>query len=213
MALVVVLGASGDGPLGRERTTSGRSATEEASPAAGVAADSAPRDSGAGVSGTGGADRAAPAPAPEAAGKQAAPPVATAVAPAPDAGAIAPARARKVERSAVLALRTPDQDFERTTDASSRPSAASTGSSPARRSAPATSPAARRRSSCGFPTERLDRALAALSKLGHVTERNQSLQDITASFTSAQERLTDARAERRGLLRALARATTQNQIA
>ena len=31
-----------------------------------------------------------------------------------------------------------------------------------------------------IPTERLDRALAALSKLGHVTERNQSLQDITS---------------------------------
>lgn len=64
-----------------------------------------------------------------------------------------------------------------------------------------------------IPTGRLDDALAALSKLGHVVERTQNLEDITGSFTSVQDRLSDARAERRGLLRALARATTQAQIA
>ncbi len=212
VALVVVLGASGDD---RSAGTNdfGSVATEEASPAAGVAADSAPRDSGAGVSGTGGADRSAPAPAPEAAGKQAAPPVATAVAPAPDAGAIAPARARKVERSAVLALRTPDQDFERTTDAVIATVGRFDGIVASSQIGASDVAGGEASFELRIPTERLDRALAALSKLGHVTERNQSLQDITASFTSAQERLTDARAERRGLLRALARATTQNQIA
>ena len=96
---------------------------------------------------------------------------------------------------------------------SSPPSGASTASSRARRSAPATPPAARRRSTCASRPSGSTSALAALSKLGHVTERSQSLQDITGSFASAQERLTDARAERRGLLRALGRATTQNQIA
>ncbi|MEA2154899.1 MAG: hypothetical protein QOE11_1039 [Solirubrobacteraceae bacterium] len=63
-----------------------------------------------------------------------------------------------------------------------------------------------------IPTARLDEALAALSKLGHVAERHQSLEDITGSFTSAQDRLSDARAERRGLLRALGRATTKAQL-
>ncbi|MGH2839281.1 MAG: DUF4349 domain-containing protein [Solirubrobacteraceae bacterium] len=63
-----------------------------------------------------------------------------------------------------------------------------------------------------IPTSRLDDALAALSKLGHVAERRQDLQDITAAFTSTRERLTDARAERRGLLRALGNATTEAQI-
>ncbi len=63
-----------------------------------------------------------------------------------------------------------------------------------------------------IPTARLDAALAALSKLGHVANRTQDLQDITSSFTSVQDRLSDARAERRGLLRALGRASTQAQI-
>jgi hypothetical protein len=64
-----------------------------------------------------------------------------------------------------------------------------------------------------IPTDRLDDALGALSKLGHVVERHQQLDDITGSFTSAQDRLSDARAERRGLLKALGRASTQRQIA
>ena len=51
-----------------------------------------------------------------------------------------------------------------------------------------------------IPTDRLDDALAALSKLGHVAQRSQNLVDITGSFTSVQDRLSDARAERRGLL-------------
>jgi hypothetical protein len=63
-----------------------------------------------------------------------------------------------------------------------------------------------------IPTGRLDDALAALSKLGHVAQRRQSLVDITRSFTSVQDRLSDARAERRGLLRALAGAATQRQV-
>jgi hypothetical protein len=63
-----------------------------------------------------------------------------------------------------------------------------------------------------IPTDRLDDALAALSKLGHVSERHQDLVDITGSFTSVQDRLSDARAERRGLLKALGRASTQQQI-
>ncbi len=63
-----------------------------------------------------------------------------------------------------------------------------------------------------IPTGKLDSALAALARLGRVTERNQSLVDVTGSYSSTRERLTDARAERRGLLRSLERATTQGRI-
>jgi hypothetical protein len=63
-----------------------------------------------------------------------------------------------------------------------------------------------------IPSARLDDTLAALSKLGHVRSRSQSSQDITARFSSALSRLHDARAERQALLRALARATTTQEI-
>ncbi len=63
-----------------------------------------------------------------------------------------------------------------------------------------------------IPSARLDAALAALSELGHVTQRMQDQLDITGSFTTVQERLSDARAERHGLQRALARATTAQQV-
>jgi hypothetical protein len=62
------------------------------------------------------------------------------------------------------------------------------------------------------PTDRLDDALASLSKLGHVRSLQQSAQDITGAYDSAASRLAEARAERRGLLRALAKATTAEQI-
>jgi hypothetical protein len=62
------------------------------------------------------------------------------------------------------------------------------------------------------PTARLDDALAQLSKLGHVRALEQAADDITGAYDSASARLADARAERRGLLRALGKATTAPQI-
>jgi hypothetical protein len=62
------------------------------------------------------------------------------------------------------------------------------------------------------PTNRLDDALARLSKLGHVKSLQQSADDITGAYDSASGRLAEARAERRGLLRALGRATTAQEI-
>jgi hypothetical protein len=62
------------------------------------------------------------------------------------------------------------------------------------------------------PTARLDDALARLSKLGHVRSLQQSAQDITGAYDSASARLAEARAERRGLLRAIAKATTAQEI-
>ena len=63
------------------------------------------------------------------------------------------------------------------------------------------------------PTAKLDDALASLSKLGHVRAMEQSANDITGAYDGAQARLADARAERRGLLRALGKATTTQEIA
>ena len=63
------------------------------------------------------------------------------------------------------------------------------------------------------PTRRLDDALARLSKLAHVRSRTQNSQDVTGAFVSAQERLDGSLAERKGLLRQLARADTPNETA
>jgi hypothetical protein len=45
-----------------------------------------------------------------------------------------------------------------------------------------------------------------------VRAENQSLQDITNTYNAASQRLTDATAEQRALLRALSRATIEGQI-
>jgi hypothetical protein len=63
-----------------------------------------------------------------------------------------------------------------------------------------------------LPSAKLSGALAALGRLAPVRSESQSLQDITGAYDSARQRLTDATAEQRALLRALAKATTAGQI-
>ena len=63
------------------------------------------------------------------------------------------------------------------------------------------------------PVARLDEALGRLSKLGHVSERTQGSQDITAQRNVARDRYDEAAAERRSLLARLAKATTDNEVA
>ena len=58
------------------------------------------------------------------------------------------------------------------------------------------------------PEPNLDATMAELARLGAVRDRSQRMEDITARAVSARERLQDARAERRGLLRQLEDATT-----
>jgi hypothetical protein len=197
VALVIVLGTgagSGGGGGGgtgtadqvaRDNATPSAPQTEAASPAAGGKATGS----------------AAPSVAQ-------APPAAV-----PSTAAIAPAPARKVQRSAVLSLRTPEDRFEQTTDAVGATVARFGGIVASSQIGASDAAGGEATFDLRIPTARLDRALADLSRLGLVTERTQTLQDITASFASVQDRLTDARAERRGLLRALGRATTQNQVA
>jgi hypothetical protein len=210
VALVVVFGGGRDNGAGDSLSSSDTPPTEAAVPAqpeAGVAADSAAGSTATVAPGEAAkAQRsAAPAPAQSAGGASGAG--------GGSALSIAPAPARKVERNAVLAIQTPDGKFESTTDAVIATVGRFRGIVASSQIGSSDANGGEATFELRIPTERLDQALAALSKLGHVTERSQNLQDITSSFTSAQERLTDARAERRGLLRALARATTTQQIA
>jgi hypothetical protein len=61
------------------------------------------------------------------------------------------------------------------------------------------------------PEPRLADALTRLSRVADVRRRTQSAQDITGEVVSVRERLTDARTERRSLLRQLAKADTTNE--
>jgi hypothetical protein len=63
-----------------------------------------------------------------------------------------------------------------------------------------------------LPSARLAAALAAIGHLAPVRAENQSLQDITGAYSAAHQRLSDAEAEQRALLRALAAASTEAQI-
>jgi hypothetical protein len=128
---------------------------------------------------------------------------------APAPGPAAPARQRRVERSTRLELTTTDvqaasDGVVRATQATGgfvQSSQVSTGG----------------RSTGSFvlrvPTSRLADALARLSRLGHVRLLQQAADDITNVYNGASTRLAEARAERRGLLRALAKATTAAEIA
>jgi Domain of unknown function (DUF4349) len=128
---------------------------------------------------------------------------------APAPGPAAPAQQRRVERNTRLELTTTDvqaasDGVVRATQATGgfvQSSQVSTGDG---------------RSTASFvlrvPTSRLDDALARLSKLGHVKSLQQSADDITNVYNGASTRLAEARAERRGLLRALSKASTAAEI-
>lgn len=60
-----------------------------------------------------------------------------------------------------------------------------------------------------IPQARLQDALRDLSGLAEVRSRSQTSQDVTRSVASAEERLEEARSDRRGLLRRLERADTE----
>lgn len=62
-------------------------------------------------------------------------------------------------------------------------------------------------------SSKLDQAIDRLSDLGTVTSQNQSSTDITSSFDSANQRLGDAKAVRKALLRSLAKADGAGEIA
>jgi len=117
--------------------------------------------------------------------------------------------ARKQERSAALTLAAPPREIEAVGDAIVRVTDAVGGFVVS--SSVAGGSDAGGTFELRVPTARLPKALADLSRLAHVRERTQASRDITARSVSARERVREARLEREGLLRALARATTLNE--
>jgi hypothetical protein len=140
--------------------------------------------------------------------------IAPPISPPPSGGGGSPRsdgrQARKVEHSASLTLGAPADEIAKTADGVIRVTDR-LGGFVVTSSVSATSESGGGTFELRIPSDRLQQALADLSRLAHVRERTEAQQDITASFVSARERLEDARAERKGLLRALARATTLNE--
>ena len=175
---------------GQEGTGSGASAPAAKAPAPPVSADRAARPTTTSPSVTALAPQAAPL--------------------APVTGVASPPFGRKRERAASLALSTSAGDLQDVADGVVRVTESVGGivqtsevdTGDAQGGAAFT---------LRIPGARLDDAIAQLSKLAHVASLQQSSQDITAPFVSVTGRLSDLRAERQGLLKALARATTLNQ--
>jgi hypothetical protein len=145
------------------------------------------------------------------AGKSAAPQAAGGSASSELAAPPAAPAARRVERNTALALSTSRSDVQSVADdviaTTQRFGGIVDSSQISSSDAEASAVFALR-----IPTRRLDDAIAALSKLAHVASLSQGSTDITGSFASAADRLRDARAERRALLKALARATTTQAV-
>jgi hypothetical protein len=130
--------------------------------------------------------------------------------PSPGAARLAPGP-RRVRRAADLVLATPLADLQETSDAVAR-TADRLGGRVQRSDVTTSEQSGEATFDLRVPAARLDEALAALAKLADVRSRSQSADDITARFTAVRQRLADARAERRALLRALATATTEAEI-
>lgn len=63
-----------------------------------------------------------------------------------------------------------------------------------------------------IPADKFNAALADLSEIAHVRSRTQNTQDVTNSYNRTRAALSDARARRAGLLKALAKADTEQQV-
>jgi len=148
----------------------------------------------------------------EGAGDSAAAPATSPPLPAPP-GVAPGARERRQERAATLTLSAPRDRIEETADEAIRVTDRHGGFVLSSSVSSGDDSEAGAALDLRVPSERLPRALADLSALAHVRARTQDTRDITAAFTSPRRRLADALAERRALLRQLARADTPNETA
>jgi hypothetical protein len=199
VAAVIAVGiASGGGNGGDDASSSGGSAPQTMSAERDSAASASSGSSGASESaaagGTASTQKGATAPS----------------APAPSASSLS--AARKVERGAELTLTPAPDAVQETADGVIRATQGN-GGYVQQSSIQTRDDGGSASFTLRVPSRRLDATLADLSKLAHVGALNQSSQDITAQTASAADRLSDARAQRRALLQALGRASTDRQVA
>jgi hypothetical protein len=120
---------------------------------------------------------------------------------------------RRVERSANLTLGTDSDDVENVADDVVQVTDRYHGIVISSNVTSGESQPARATFDLRIPVDHWSAALSDLSGLAHVESRSQSAQDVTAGFNSAEDRLKDARAERRALLKRLAKAANPTQAA
>lgn len=137
--------------------------------------------------------------------------------PAPQVGSakssdVAPTAPRKVERAANLELTTSTDDVKDVANGVVRETQAA-GGYVADSSVSTSASDGDAQFTLRVPTKNLDKAIASLSKLANVGSLSQDSTDITSSYVSAGDRLADSQAERKALIKALARASTPGQIA
>ena len=120
-------------------------------------------------------------------------------------------RQRRTQQAAQLTITTPTADFQDTSDAVGATVDRLRGFVQ-RSDVTAGDDGGQATFDLRIPAARLEEAIAALAQLGHVRSRSQQSDDITARFESARTYLRDARAEREGLLRALAAADSAQEI-
>jgi hypothetical protein len=217
-ALVILVASSGGGSddgASSSSSSSRQTLSAEGPQPSAVEKSAAEALSTAGVAGESSADSAAPAPqsasttSSGAAAQKSAPSLA---ATAPAGGDEISQQDRKVQRAADLTLTPKPDDVQKTADGVVRETQAAGGY--VQRSDIATRDGGGEATfTLRIPSARLDDTLARLSKLAHVGALSQSASDITSAVVSAADQLSDARAERAALLRALGKATTNRQIA
>jgi hypothetical protein len=126
---------------------------------------------------------------------------------APPPAAADSARPRKVQRSAEITIAAPRRQIDSVATQIGDVTA-SLGGYVARSSVTSSSGGSLQ---LRVPSDKLDTAIQRLSKLGKVRQLSRNSEDITAQVHSARDRLNEARAERKGLLKQLAEATTINE--
>jgi hypothetical protein len=218
VAALAILVASSGGGSGDNASSSSSSSSRQTLSAEGPRPSAAEKSAAEalGAAGASSADSAAPAPqsartTSSGAAAQKSAPSLTATAPAAG-GNEASQQDRKVQRAADLTLTPKPDDVQETADGVVREAQAAGGY--VQRSDIATRDGGGEATfTLRIPSARLDDTLARLSKLAHVGALSQSASDITSAVVSAADQLSDARAERAALLRALGKATTDRQIA
>jgi hypothetical protein len=161
--------------------------------------------------GSGTAAQSAAKPSPEASPDSMLTEPAEPVAPPGAAAGVAPGEQnRRIERSSVLTLATPADDFQSTADKILRVTDTHRGF--VLRSNVSTGDQPSGDFQLRIPADQLQAALRDLSALGQVKGRSDTGQDVTRDYVSTTDRLAATRAERRSLLRRLATAAADARI-